>query len=251
MTVLRIPVRVARGIVTALVVVDLLALAAFAIHLTTSTTRTVVPMAAPASNVRPTPVIAPPVGGGSGGAPIAEPVSAGGRDANGAPARPVRRHVAPRHHPTVQPTPPHHKIPPIGDTKIGKCPVKLATPKDEGGVQSLVPLAPAFGPFSAEAFAAASAYQPELELLGPILAQYPKLAPKVAPLMTPLLKAFGSGSNQLYDLISPVYTPHRTQVLEAETKLAAFFAPYSEKLVATPMAGCVVDLEAALVGDTK
>ena len=128
--------------------------------------------------------------------------------------------------------------------------MKLAQPAHAGGVQSLVPLAPAFGPFSAEAFAAASAYQPELELLGPILAQYPKLAPKVAPAMSPLLKLFGMGSNQLFALLSPLYSPHRPQVLQAETKLAAVFAPYSKKLAGQPMAGCVVDLEAALVGDT-
>jgi hypothetical protein len=40
-------------------------------------------------------------------------------------------------------------------------------------------------------------------------------------------------------------------VLSAETQLAAALAPYSAKLAGTPMAGCVVELEAALVGDTK
>jgi hypothetical protein len=249
--VLRIPVRVARAIVTAVVVADLLALAAFAFHTTTSTSRTIVPLSATGPAVPPTPVIAPPVGGGAGGGAIAVPASSVSGSSSGTPANTHRR-SAPRQHPTGAPTPPRRPpVPPVSKAAIGKCPVKLAKPKDQGGVQSLVPLAPAFGPFSAEAFAAASAYQPELELLGPILAQYPKLAPTVAPLMTPLLSLFGAGANQLYTLIAPVYAPRRAQVLKAETQLAAFFAPYSEKLAATPMAGCVVDLEAALVGDSK
>lgn len=134
---------------------------------------------------------------------------------------------------------------------IGKCPVAIARPADIGGVQSLVSLAPAFGPFSAEAFAAAAAYQPELELLGPILAEYPKLADSLKPALRPLLTLFGTGSNGLFNLIAPLYSPHRTQVLKAETRLATELAPYSAKLAATPLAGCVVDLEAALVGDTK
>jgi hypothetical protein len=142
-------------------------------------------------------------------------------------------------------------VPAVQVAALGKCPLKLSTPKEMGGVQSLVAFAPAFGPFSAEAFAAAAAYQPELELLGPILAQYPQFAPIVAPLLKPVLSLFATGSNSLFAVIEPLYKPYRTQVLSAETKLAAALAPYSAKVAGTPMAGCVVDLEAALVGDTS
>jgi hypothetical protein len=128
------------------------------------------------------------------------------------------------------------------------CPVKLsdATPPS-GGLQSLISLAPAFGEFSAEAFAMASAYQPMLQLLGPILAQYPKMAPKIAPLVTPLVSVLQAATNTLFGLLAPIYTPYRQQVLRAETKLAAALAPYAEKLATSSFGGCIVDLEAALV----
>lgn len=249
LTVIGVPLRVARAIVTAVVLLDLAALVGFAFHTTTSVTRTVTPIAAAAPVTPSAPAATGPGGSDGGGTPITVPVSDN---------QPAPRSTAPTHTPSPKPIkthkptrPPEHTVPPVPKTPVGKCPVKLAEPKHMGGVQSLVAMAPAFGPFSAEAFAAASAYQPELELLGPILAQYPKFAPKVAPAMTPLLKLFGMGSNQLFGVISPLYTPHRAQVLQAETKLAAVFAPYSERLVSQPFAGCVVDLEAALVGDTK
>lgn len=251
MTILHVPLKGLRVIVTALVVLDLAALAAFAVHSTTQTIRTVTPESesTPTTPSDPTtsspPVTAPNLSGIPGAVASGQQVS-------------TSTSIASRHHHGSKPrtgsapvTPPKHTSPPITDSEIGACPYKLATPKEMGGLQSLVTFAPAFGPFSAEAFAAASAYQPELELLGPILAQYPGLAPKLSPLMTPLLSLFAEGSNKLFDLISPVYSPNRKQVLESETKLAAFFAPYSEKLAGSPVAGCVVDLEAALVGDTN
>lgn len=251
LTVIGVPLRVARAIVMVVVLLDLAALAGFAFHTTTSVTRTVTPIAAAVPVTPAAPVTTGSgVGDGGGGAPLVVPVSNSQPASH--PIAPTDKPPPPRHTKTHPPAkPPKHALPPVPKTPVGKCPVKLAEPKHAGGVQSLVPMAPAFGPFSAEAFAAASAYQPELELLGPILAQYPKFAPKVAPAMTPLLKLFGMGSNKLFGVISPLYSPHRPEVLRAETKLAAVFAPYSQRLVSQPMAGCVVDLEAALVGDTK
>jgi hypothetical protein len=152
--------------------------------------------------------------------------------------------------PTAPASAPAAGIPAVQVASIGKCPIKLSTPTNMGGVQTLVAFAPAFGPFSAEAFAAAAAYQPELELLGPILAQYPSFAPVVTPLLTPVLSLFSTGSNSLFAVIAPLYKPYRTEVLSAETKLAAAIAPFSAKVSGAPLAGCVVDLEAALVGDT-
>jgi hypothetical protein len=253
MTFLGLPAKVARAAIVVLVALDLVALAAFSLHRTTTTSTTIRPLSqgtaaapsTPQQTVGTTPTIPLPSGGGS----VALPVS----DSTGSSKPSTGKHPAKGTHPKTPPTPkpPTSGVPPITAAEIGKCPVKLDKPAQMGGVQSLVPLAPAFGPFSAEAFAAASAYQPELELLGPILAQYPSLAPKVAPLFAPVLKLFATGSNSLFSLISPLYAPHRTEVLVAETKLATFFAPYSKKLAGQPLAGCVVDLEAALVGDTK
>jgi hypothetical protein len=130
------------------------------------------------------------------------------------------------------------------------CPIKISdAPPQSGGLQSLISFAPAFGEFSAEAFAMASAYQPMLELLGPILAQYPEMAPKIAPLVTPLVSVLRTATNTLFGLLAPIYTPYRQQVLKAETKLAAGLAPYAKKLATSPLGGCIVDLETALVQD--
>lgn len=191
-----LPVRVLRTGLLVLVVLDLIVLAALSVHVTTTQTRTVVPLSAVEPAARPTSV--PP-----------------------APASPVS---------AQQP-----------------CPIPLKAPAQTGGLQSLIDFAPAFGPFSAEAFAAASAYQPMLQLLGPILAQYPALAPKLSPVIDPLIQLSGQGLTVVYGLIEPLYAPYRQQVLQAETRLAAALAPYAQQLANSPLGGCIVGLEAALV----
>jgi hypothetical protein len=140
---------------------------------------------------------------------------------------------------------------PPGAALHATCPIPLDEPAHTGGLQSLIDFAPAFGPFSAEAFAAAAAYQPALQLIGPILAQYPKLAPTLKPALRPFLDQWQKLLTLVDGLIAPFYAPMRPQLLEAETKLAAYFAPYAEKLVDSPLGACIVDLEAALVADTR
>ena len=232
--------------ITSLLILDLIALAAFAVHRTTVTTTTTRPAASAATTA-------------PGGAvtPLAPPAIA---IAVAPPGSIDTDTDAPSPSPTTKagggsaPSsagPSTGDLPSIKPAAIGKCPVKIATPDQLGGVQSFVPFAPAFGPFSAEAFAMAAAYQPELQLLGPILAQYPKAAPVLEPLLAPILDLFARGTNTFFGAISPFYGPYRTEILSAETKLAAALAPYSAQLAGTPVAGCVVELEAALVGDTK
>ncbi|KRC53389.1 MULTISPECIES: hypothetical protein [unclassified Nocardioides] len=130
---------------------------------------------------------------------------------------------------------------------IPPCPIRLSEHPQSGGLQSLVPFAPAFGPFSAEAFALASAYQPELQLLGPILAQYPGIEPAVEPILTPLVSTLGTLLTRGLDVINPLYGPYRTRFLEAETKLAAALAPYSQALAHNALGGCIVELQSALL----
>jgi hypothetical protein len=252
MTIIGVPVRVLRAIAVGVVVLDLFGLIGLSVHRTTTTTTTIHPLAQPVPAVPSGPGgVSPPTTDNPPTGPVVIPVAV---DHSTGKPTPTRHQTTPKtkhHHTPAKPKDPTGGTPPVNTTGIGKCPVKLAEPDQMGGVQTFVPFAPAFGPFSAEAFAAASAYQPELELLGPILAQYPKFAPQVEPLLKPVLALFGAGSNGLFTLISPVYSPHRTQVLTAETKLAALFAPYSKQVAARPLSGCIVDLEAALVGDTK
>lgn len=241
MTYFGLSLRAARAGLTGVTVVALLAGVGLAVHRTTVTTRTTRPAASvfPATVPAPTPT-GPTVDAGAAPLPVASQ-----------PPQVAATSSAPSSGPTTAASaPPVSGVPTAVVAAIGKCPIALATPKHMGGVQSLVSFAPAFGPFSAEAFAAAAAYQPELELLGPILAQYPAYAPILEPLLTPVLALFSTGSNSLFAAIEPLYKPYRTEVLSAETKLAAALAPYSVQLAGTPLAGCVVDLEAALVGDT-
>jgi hypothetical protein len=189
--------------------------------------------------------LSPPTGTGVTTVPVSQPLPSSRTATHRSPK--VRHH----HKATARKKAASPHRPVSGGPAVAKCPAKLKQPAQTGGLKSLISLAPAFGPFSAEAFAAASAYQPELQLIGPILAKYPAIAPKIAPLLNPLLTVWESGLNHVFSLISPYYAPHRKQVLNAETKLATFFAPYSEKLGDSPLAGCAIDLEAALTGDTK
>jgi hypothetical protein len=132
-------------------------------------------------------------------------------------------------------------------TVTATCPLGLKVPTETGGLQSLISLAPAFGPFSAEAFAAAGAYAPLLTLLGPILAEYPALAPKFASFTNPLVAVFAAITTAGFGLLSPLYGPYREKVLDAESKLAAAFAPYANQLVNSPVGGCAIAVESLLL----
>ena len=243
----RLSSRGARAGVGTLVVLDLIALVALSVHRTTTTTQTVRPAAnqpvvTQTGTVTPTSslpgdggeLVGAPVGGQPiGGQPTVAPPFGG---SNGVPSSAAP--TSPTSPATGQPHP-----------AIAACPIPLREPATNGGLQSLIDFAPAFGPFSAEAFAAASAYQPLLQLIGPILAQYPKLAPKLAPLLDEFLTPWERILDSGFGLLAPFYAPHRQAVLQAESKLAAFFAPYAQQLASSPLGGCVIDLEAALVGD--
>ncbi|MCW2801625.1 MAG: hypothetical protein JWQ70_3097 [Aeromicrobium sp.] len=231
---------IAKAVIGSIVVLDLVTLGAFGFH-STKTTTTSVAVAAPPAAAAPTdPSATPdPLGPDGSGVPIGatdlaantQQIATGGK--------------------TTTPPKDDTDTPPPDDFVAAKCPIELPEPAHDGGLQSLITFAPAFGPFKDEAFAAAAAYQPALQLLGPILAQYPKFAPTLEPALDPLLNAFEGLLDAGYKLLGPYYAPYRQKVLKAEGDLAAKLAPYSQKLAASPLAGCLVDLEAALVNDTK
>jgi hypothetical protein len=236
---------IARAAVAAVVALDLLALAAFSVRLTSTTTRTVVPLAA---SVVPSAASSPAAQAGAPALPVgAAPVVAPVLSQPDSPAATRVAHVSPP--PVSSSRPAGGSNPETGGPAA--CPIPLRTPAQSGGLQSLIAFAPAFGPLKAEAFAAASAYQPALQLIGPILAQYPAYAPTIEPLLDPLLTAWEHVLDSVYGLLAPFYGPYRTSVLQAETKFAAALAPVAEKLADSPLGGCVIDLEAALTGDTR
>jgi hypothetical protein len=126
------------------------------------------------------------------------------------------------------------------------CPLSLPAPAQTGGLQSLIALSPLFGPFSAEAFASAAAFQPVLELFGPFLIEFASAYATAEPSLAPLVSQVEALENEGFSVISPFYLPYRTKFLTAETALATALAPYAEALVSSPAASCLIDVEGVL-----
>lgn len=234
--------RFVRPAVIAILALDLIALAAFAVRVETVTRTTTTPAAQLAAPVLVPPSVAPLPDPGSGSVLVPTTVVDAPSTPAPVPAAPTTGPARPTPTPTGTPTVPEEPA-----VRIARCPIEIKEPESNGGLQSLVDFAPAFGPFSAEAFAAASAYQPLLQVIGPVLAQYPKYADQLQPALAPLLGAWQQALDSGFALLGPLYAPYRTQVLEAESKLAAALAPYSKELAASPLAGCLVELQDALL----
>lgn len=147
--------------------------------------------------------------------------------------------------PTLPATPPVSSPSPAAVT-LPACPLPLPAPASSGGLQSLIALAPVFGPFSAEAFASAATFQPLLELLGPFLVAFAQHYAAVQPTVTPLLTQLESFENQGYAVLAPFYGRYRAQFLSAETALATALAPVASTMVDNSAASCVVDIEGVL-----
>ncbi len=129
-----------------------------------------------------------------------------------------------------------------------QCALGLPPPARNGGLQSLIGLVPAFGPFSAEAFAFAPAYEPLLKVFGPFLPLLNDVAvtndPAYAPLIELLQKLEGTG----FEALQPIYGPYRPAVLDAAKTLANTFAPGTKALAEAPGIECIQALEGLLAG---
>jgi hypothetical protein len=240
---------VLRNVLLVFIALDLVVLVAFSVRVSTTTRTTSAPAAvvpaetgAPAIPAPPVPVADAGVPLGGGGVPISQV---------DAPAAPSTAPSTPPHSPAVsQPTPTEEPAPAPPQVAKGKpCPIDIASSETGGGLQSLIDLVPAFGPYKAEAFAFAPAMQPVLQLIGPILERYPALATTLKPALDPLLGAFAKLLDAGFSLISPLYAPYRQQVLDAETKLAAALAPYAQQLANSELGGCIIAVQNALLGD--
>lgn len=230
--------------VTALLLLDLLGLAGTAFHRTTVTTTRTLSAAAPAV---PAPVLAPVTASPPTDGPAPVVPAAALPVVTAAPVALPRTAPSP---PATAPAPAPRPLPsyPVpAERGATPCPLPLQSPSSNGGLQSLVGYAPAFGPFTGEAFAAASAYAPVLTLVGPVLAQYPLAAPYVEPVVDPLLAAWEQVAASGYGVVGPYYSPYRDQFIAAETRLATTLAPYSQSLASSAAASCVIDLQYALV----
>ncbi|HWF14593.1 MAG TPA: hypothetical protein VG244_00285 [Acidimicrobiales bacterium] len=129
---------------------------------------------------------------------------------------------------------------------LPSCPYPLAAPADPGGLQSLIPFAPLFGPFSSEAFALAPLFQPFLQTVGPFLVAFANAYGAVAPALAPLVTQLENFENEGFNLLSPLYTADRSKFLAAESQLANALAPLATALAINPPTSCLVDVEALL-----
>lgn len=241
--------RFIRPALIALIAADIIALAAFSVRLESVTTTTFTPGALPVASAQPpvqpsagVPVPpAAPVVVTAPGTSVALPTT---KPETQVPVRPA------------EPAPPQEPVDPSApgtgneSAKIARCVIPIKEPATSGGLQTLIGFAPAFGPFKDEAFAAATLYQPVLQLLGPILAKYPEIAPRIEPALTPFLDAFSGLLTQTFNLIAPLYTPYRQDILKAEAELAAALTPFVQKLATSPLGGCIVELQAVLLEDS-
>jgi hypothetical protein len=152
--------------------------------------------------------------------------------------------------PSTSTTPATSTVPVVTAKALPACPLGLSAPANSGGLQSLIGFAPVFGPFSAEAFASAAAFQPVLELIGPFLVAFANAYAPYAASFAPLLNTVETLENLGYtSLLAPLTAPYQTELLTAETQLATALAPGASALLDNPASACVVDIEGLLTGN--
>jgi len=151
--------------------------------------------------------------------------------------------------PTPTPSPTSTATAPPAPAELPACPLPLSAPSptQQGGLASLVGLSPLFGPFSSEAFAAAPLFQPLLQNFGPFLVAFADGYAAAEPSLVPLIAQVESLETSGFSVVSPIYTPYRSQFLTSEAALATALAPLVKTAAANAATSCVVDIEAVLI----
>ncbi|MFT3899295.1 MAG: hypothetical protein QM728_03495 [Gordonia sp. (in: high G+C Gram-positive bacteria)] len=121
----------------------------------------------------------------------------------------------------------------------------------QGGLSSLINLAPAAGPFMSEAFALGSVYQPMLSIAGPLLAEIEPVIAANLPWINPLIDQAQAVGAVVLEAILPYYGPYRQQVLTLEGGIARDLTPILQRLASTPQAVCFVAWQAKAIRDAK
>jgi hypothetical protein len=124
-------------------------------------------------------------------------------------------------------------------------------PDEQGGLASLIAVAPAAGVFSSEAFAPATAYEPILKMMGPVLARISPLLSRHPWAIDQFVTRFQTVMVRVLEAIMPYYGPYRNKVLDAEGDLARALTPFLESLYNTPSAQCLVAWEAQRIRDAR
>lgn len=131
------------------------------------------------------------------------------------------------------------------------CPLGWPAPKQQGGLASLIGLAPLAGPFSSEAFALGSVYQPILRLVGPVLAEIAPVITQNQPLIDPLIAQVQGVEAVVLEAILPYYGPYRAQLITAEGELAKVLAPLLDKVYNSEIASCLVAWQGQIIDQAK
>ncbi|WP_068271762.1 hypothetical protein [Aldersonia kunmingensis] len=131
------------------------------------------------------------------------------------------------------------------------CPIGWPAPEKQGGLASLIGLAPLAGPFSSEAFALASVYQPLLRLVGPVLAEIAPVITHYQPVIDPIIKNVQGVEEAVLQAILPYYGPYRDQLIAAEGEVAKVIAPVLERAYTTEAASCLVAWQGQLIEQAR
>lgn len=131
------------------------------------------------------------------------------------------------------------------------CPLGWPAPKQQGGLASLIGLAPLAGPFSSEAFALGSVYQPILQLVGPVLAEIAPVITSYQPLLDPFITQVQSVEALVLEAILPYYGPYRAQLIAAEGDLAKTLAPILNNAYNSEIASCFVAWQGQIIDQSK
>ncbi|MBF6334086.1 hypothetical protein [Nocardia transvalensis] len=131
------------------------------------------------------------------------------------------------------------------------CPLGWPAPKQQGGLASLIGLAPLAGPFSSEAFALGSVYQPILQLAGPVLAEIAPVIARNQPAIDPIITQVQGAEAVVLQAILPYYGPYRGQLIAAEGELAKQLAPILDRVYNSEAASCFVAWQGQLIDQAK
>ncbi|WP_040687072.1 hypothetical protein [Nocardia vinacea] len=131
------------------------------------------------------------------------------------------------------------------------CPLGWPAPKQQGGLASLIGLAPLAGPFSSEAFALGSVYQPILQLVGPVLAEIAPVIAQYQPLIDPLITQVQGVEAVVLQAILPYYGPYRDQLIAAEGDLAKALTPILTNIYNSEIASCFVAWQGQIIEQAK
>ncbi|PXX66304.1 hypothetical protein DFR70_10351 [Nocardia tenerifensis] len=131
------------------------------------------------------------------------------------------------------------------------CPLGWPAPKQQGGLASLIGLAPLAGPFSSEAFALGSVYQPILQLAGPILAEVAPVLAQYQPAIDPFITQVQGVEAVVLQAILPYYGPYRDQLIAAEGDLAKTLAPILTRAYNSEIASCFVAWQGQIIDQAK